>query len=270
MGLPGFDTLANIGTLGAYGAITGRGGPFGGTAGPSGVGGPAADPTKLMHDPVTGMYFDPTTGTSYMDPSGQNPIKDPNVAQQVSKNVQTSQAFLQQTGADRGMVTQAYNGETGLASSLNNTITNPNASSVAQTQLSSGMDALGRNQLSQAAGVGGPNAAAARRQASLNIGQQGADLVQAKAGVRANEVAGAQGNLATVLGNQASQGHNQYGTDVGAGGQFATLASGGAAQQQGDVLGVDTANRNRQAQGVGAALNGASAVGAKVASGGAA
>lgn len=257
----------NLATLGAYGAITGNGGPFGNTAGPSGVGGPAADPTKLVHDPATGMYFDPTTGTSYMDPTGQNPIKDPNVAQQVSQNVGIRNQYLGQQPQDRQMVTDAYGRETGLADSLNNTISNPNAPSVAQGQLTQGADMAASQQLANAAGVGGANAGAARRQASINLGSIGSDLAQSKALARANEIQNAQQGLAGVLGNQGSQGLSLNSSDTNAAHGFAALAQGGASDQQNAQLGVDAANKKRQSDYVAGLENSVAGAGTKMAMG---
>src|SRR6266576_2725613 len=55
-----------------------------------GVGGPARDPSKLVRDPVTGMFYDPTTGTSYTDSGGQVVITNPNVADRKSTRLNSS------------------------------------------------------------------------------------------------------------------------------------------------------------------------------------
>lgn len=235
-----------------------------GTPQAPGVGGPAADPTKLIRDPSTGFYYDPTTGTSYTDPSGALPVKDPNVAQQVAHNYTVSNNLLNagQEGAD--MLRSAYAGETGLANSLNNTINNPNASSVAQSQLTQGADNLARQQLGIASGVGGANAASARRQAAQNIGQIGMAGDQASAIVRAGEVGQAQGRLADVLNAQAGQGAQYYGQNLQGAGQFAGMAGQGASGHE--ARNLDQANADRA--GWAGFVNGAAGAGQKALMGG--
>lgn len=225
-----------------------------------GVGGPAKNPAALVHDPQTGLFYDPTTGTSYTDPNGTQVVKDPNVAQQVAQNFNASRGFMNQLGKDSGMVDQAFQGQTSLAGSLNNTINDPNATSVAGTQLVAGQNDLARTQLAQASGVGGPNAAAARRQASINIGQSGADLNQQQALLRATEVNNAQGRLGQVLGQQADEGQSAYNTNAGAAGNFATIAAHGGAGNQDAALGL-AKDKDKEWSGV---LNGAVGGGTKM------
>jgi len=206
-----------------------------------GVGGPAADPSKLVMDPVTGFFYDPTTGTTYTDQSGLNPVHDPNVAQQVARNFAVSNSLLSESRVGGGMLKDAYGRQTNLANSLNNTINNPNAPSVSGSQLTQGMDNLAREQLSIAAGVGGPNAAAARTLAANNIGQIGTNLNQQQAMRRAQEVQDAQGRLAQVLNQQAGEGQSYYGSNVSGAGGFSDQAERGSAGNQGQNYDSDKA-----------------------------
>lgn len=232
--------------------------------GPPGVGGPAEDPSRLRFDPQTNMWVDPVTNTAYIDATGQQPIHDPHVSQQVAQNWQERQKFLNQGQADRGIINQAQAGQTGLASSLNNTINNPNATSVAGSQLTEGNDVNGRTQLALAAGQGGANAAAGRRQAAQNIGQAGAQLDQSQALLRADETAKAQGQLGQVYGNMANQGINLSGQDNQNAGNFASLSQSGAGGLENLNVQTQKDNQNMALGG----LNGLSGAGQKLAMGG--
>jgi hypothetical protein len=91
-------------------------------------------------------------------------------------------------------------GQGSLAASLQNTITNPNASSVAQIQQQQAFAQQMAQQQGLAAAMGrGGNAALAARTAMNNVGGLGAQQAAASALQRANEVASAQGQLGNVL-----------------------------------------------------------------------
>ena len=201
-----------------------------------GVGGPAADPSILQHDAQTNTWVDPVHHTVYTDSTGQHAIQDPNIAQQVVANFQQRNALLQQGQQAQAGVNAATAQQQGLAQSLNNTINNPNAPSVAGAQLTAGADQIGRNQLAMASGVGGPNAAAARRQAALNIGNEQSQLNQQQAQRRVGEVQGAQGQLGGVFSNLAGQGIQQYGQDLSGAATFSGQAGAGAGVNQGANL----------------------------------
>jgi len=197
-----------------------------------GVGGPAADPSKLVRDPMTGAFVDPTTGTAYTDATGQTPVANPNVAQQVAQNNQTGRDFLgrlQQSDAEHRT---AYQGQNKLLGQLDNTISNPNAPSVANTQLAINNDNNARQALGTAAGVQGPNAFAARRQALQAIAQGNTGTAQNAALLRAHEVANAQQQKGAVLGQQSALGNQRYGQDLAGAEGFAGLANTGQMGQQ--------------------------------------
>jgi hypothetical protein len=197
-----------------------------------GVGGAAKDPSKLVRDPTTGLYYDPTTGTSYTDPMGQSVVTNPNVAQQVATNVQRSGVLLNQFG-------QAFAGQTGLADSLRGTIAGTTPS-VAQTQLQLGLGGIADQQLAQAAGASGENAAMARLAAMNNTARAGIGANQAAALTRAQEVADAQRGLAGVLGAQANEG-------LTGGENFASLGLTGQENQQGLNHAANAANAGTNA-----------------------
>jgi hypothetical protein len=212
-----------------------------------GVGGPAADPSKLQQDPATGMYFDPTTGTSYTDATGQSPVTNPNVAQQVAANFATRTSLLGKLGGNQATIDSAIGGQNQLRGSLLNTINNPNASSVAQTQLGIGADAIARQQLQQAAGTTGANAFLARRNAANNIGQLQSTLNGQQALTRANEVDAAQGRLGSVLGAQAQEGQAGYNSNLsGAVAEGNQAGSGQQAQQGMNTKADEESQQNRQ------------------------
>jgi hypothetical protein len=198
-----------------------------------GVGGPAKDPSKLERDVTTGLYFDPTTGTSYTDATGQSPVTNPNVAQQVASNYATSRQLLARTAASDKEHAEVMAGQNKLLGQLDNTITNVNAPSVAATQLAINNDRNASSALGNASGVGGANAFAARRQALNSIAHGNATTAQNAALARAAEVASAQGQKANILGSQATSGNQRYAIDTGAAAKFADTAASGQASNQG-------------------------------------
>lgn len=133
-----------------------------------------------------------------------------------------------QTGQDRGS-------QLALATALQNTISNPNASSVAQIQLQQATD---RNIAQQGAllhSQPGISAALAARQAQLQGAQTQQATNQQTALLRAGEVANAQGQLGGVLQNVA--GNDQ------------TVAQNQAAlTQQGNLANQGAVNTQSQAQ----------------------
>jgi hypothetical protein len=210
-----------------------------------GVGGPAADPSKLIPSPTGLGYYDPTTGTSYTDASGQSPIASQNVAQQIAQQQGVQNQDLANAMRGGQMLQQGFQGETNLANSLNNTISNPNATSVAGGQLTQGENQNVLGQMGQAAGVGGQGGAAARLMATQNIGNINAQTNQAKGLQRAQETAQAQQNLAGVLNAQASQGQQYSGQNQSAAHGAATNAMEGATGNQGQTK--DAQNKDNAA-----------------------
>jgi len=228
-------------------------GPLAGAAGlgpakqQPGVGGPAVDPSKLQQDPSTGLFYDPTTGTTYADATGQSPVTNPNLAQQVATNFATRTSLLSKLAGNRSTIDNAVTGQKQLTGNLLNTINNPNASSVAQSQLGIGADAIARQQMQQAAGATGANAFLARRNAANNIGNLQATLNGQTALTRANEVDAATGRLSTVLGNEATEGQAAYSSNLLGAVQFGGQAgSGEATQQNADTTADENTQNNKQ------------------------
>lgn len=163
----------------------------------------------------------------------QGSAANPNVAYQAQQNFGTSGNLLGRLGQSDAEHAGALSGQNQLVGQLNNTITNPNAPSVAATQLAQSNDLLGRQALGASAGVSGPNAFAARRQALNSISQGNLDTAGNAALLRANEVAHAQQQQGNVLG-QMSQSANQRGaTDITGAGNFANTAGNEQEKQQG-------------------------------------
>lgn len=213
-----------------------------GSGQPAGVGGPAKDLSKLVPAPGGQGFYDPSTGTSYTDASGQTAIKDPNVAQQIAQQVGVQNTDLANAAQGGQMLQQGYQGEAGLANSLNRTITDPNAPSVAGTQAVQGQENMAAGQMSAAAGQGGAGAGAARLNAMNNTAGMGADLNQTQALRRAQETASAQQNLGSVLNAQANQGAAYSAQNQGAAGQAAGHMMQGATGNQSAKIAGDQAN----------------------------
>ena len=227
------------------------------TKAPPGVGGPAPEPHRLVQDPGTGYYFDPATGTSYIDAAGTTPVKDPNVAQQVAQNFQTSRDFLGKLGTYADQQQQAFAGQQRLAGNLNDVINGRGGPSVADVQLRQGLDQLSREQLGQAAGASGNNAFGAQRQAMNNIAGMGIQTDQAAALLKAKEIADARTALAGVLNNEQAGAGNFYNTNVSGAGAFANTAAGAEGDQQRLASDIDKANQDRKMKALGDFFKGA-------------
>lgn len=145
---------------------------------------------------------------------------DPNVAYQARENFRTGRDFLGRmpqndaARAQNGQQTQA------LLGSLQNTINNPGAPSVASAQLTAGNDMAARQAMGSAAGAQGPNAFAARRQALNAIAQGGIGRQQNAAMLRGAEVASAQNQTGNILGRVDTSNNARRGQDIGAAGHF--------------------------------------------------
>lgn len=165
--------------------------------------------------------------------AAQGSEEDPNVAYQAAQNYGTRGDFLGRIGASDATNAGAVAGQTDLLGRLKTQSTNPNAPSVAGTMLAINNDRNASQALGNAAGVGGNNAFAARRQALQSIAQGNIGTAQNAALLRAKESADARTQEASVL-NQVSSGANQRrGQDIGAATDFAGLASRGQSDQQG-------------------------------------
>jgi len=113
---------------------------------------------------------------------------NPNPSYQTEQNFQTRGDLLGYDTADRAAGDKIVDNQNKLLSSYNRTINDPNAPSQARTMLAINNDLNNRSELGSAAGVGGANAFAARRQALNNIAQRNIGTAQAMALARAKEV----------------------------------------------------------------------------------
>lgn len=190
--------------------------------------------TDLKQDPVTGLYYDPTTGNVFNSPHPypENQVVNPNVAQQVASNFQQSQAILGGVTQARANASTANAGQAQLVGDLNGVISG-SAPSVAGTQLAGTLGGIQRTQSALASGQGGANAFAARRAAAQNIGNAQQAASQHAAQLRAQEVANAMSAKGTVLNSQATNANTQAAQDIAGGAEFAGLASKGQQAQQG-------------------------------------
>ncbi len=197
----------------------------------AGVGGPAADPSKLVQDSQTGMFYDPTTGTSYTDASGQTPITNPNVAQQVATNAQRATSFLGQLGGLEKERT-AVSGQQGDLANHFRDIISGNAPSVAAMQAQAQANQAAQQQLAQAAGASGASAPLAALNAARNTGQVQIGANNAGAVARVGEQHAAMDALNNLLNAQGMGVERAAGRVTGAGEDFANLAATGQAGQQ--------------------------------------
>jgi len=185
--------------------------------------------SALQQDPATGFYFDPTTGTTFVDPGGQQPVTDPNVAQQVAQNFNTSRQFLTRLGNVQGQEGQ-------LAGNLQSLLTG-NAPSMAQSQVQQGMNSIAQQQLSNAAGVSGAGSPLAQLLANRNTANAQIQANNAGGLARAQELTGARNTLAGLLGGMANQ-------NLGAATDYSQLAATGQAGQQGLNAATDKNNQD--------------------------
>lgn len=184
-------------------------------------------PTVVHWDPATGLYVDAATGAVSTDPHGQQPA-NPALGAQAQRNLGVSNQLLAGLSAPGAQYGQAQAGQTDLANNLKGVIAGT-APSVAQGQLTQGVGQIRQQADSMASGATGTNAALARMTAIQTTGQAGAEANQSGALVRAGETAAARGQLGGVLGQQAGEATNQYGTiltgALGASGQAAGAQS---------------------------------------------
>lgn len=197
-----------------------------------GVGGQADDPTRLVRDPVSGMYYDPKTGTSYTDELGGNPVTNPNVAQQVAANYARQQAFLEQLNPLEAERQHAVAGQNDLAGFLRGTVhgTQP---SVVGLQLGQGMNKIAGDQMSMASGVSGAAAPLAGMMAARNIGSAQVGMNQNAAIARVQEQQAAANALAQLLNQQATGAQGAFNSRAGLATTYGGMAEGGQEAQQG-------------------------------------
>lgn len=109
---------------------------------------------------------------------------------------------------------QNYGQEQDLAGSLRGTIAGTGGPSVAQAQLQQGLDANNSSMMAAGAGASGENSVLARYQARQAMGDRAAQMQQAGAILRAQEVAQAQQQLAQLRAAMGGQSIGLYGANL--------------------------------------------------------
>src|SRR3569623_214455 len=168
----------------------------------------------LQRDPVTGNYYAPSTGTSFAAHGAA--ITDPTLAQQVAQHSQPAQTYQTQGNAQNTNLEAAQKNQGQRVQTLQNVVAG-RAPSVAATQLAQSQDQTERNILGQVAGVGGPSAYDARRAAISAIANSRLQNAGQAAQLRAQEIQGATGQLATAINNQAGTAQARQNANVQAG-----------------------------------------------------
>lgn len=235
------DLKGNIGQDLDPGNLLGVGGVKKQTSGIPGVGGPdagltyAADGTaynkNLIQQP-DGTFLNPTTGTRFSDPGGQSPVAAQNTAQQVAGATANSQNFLDRNQVQDARGAAAYNGQKAFEGDLTNVVRNPNAPTVSTAVMNQSLGNIDRQQLAGVAGVGGANAAAARKQSLTNMGNLDIQAAGAGAVGRATEAAGARTALGNTLQQEAGNANEATGQNIQGAGAFAGLGMHGAEANQ--------------------------------------
>jgi hypothetical protein len=187
----------------------------------------------FTYDPRTGHLVNTQTGVQYALGPGQaaaeysggpTQIQNPNAATQILGATQHQNDFLNALNTYAQQQAQGFAGEQGLAGSLQNTINNPNAPSVARAQLQEALNASLAQQQAAAAGVSGDNAALARQNAMRNMGTLATQEGNEATMLRAKEAEAAQQNLANVLNNMAQQGQQGYNANTKAAEDYGAMA----------------------------------------------
>jgi hypothetical protein len=188
-----------------------------------------------------GVYVDSRTGQQFVGhPGNPQTIQAQNLNNQTVTNA-TNEGVAQAAAAKlAAQQQQTFAGQNQLATSLNNTINNPNAPSVANTQLAQGLNSITGTQEATAAGASGENAAAARRTAAQDIAGAGTVLNGQQSLLRANEVQGAQTGLSSLYNSQLGAEGQGVATNTTSANNYANTEE----KAQGDVVGANsTANQ---------------------------
>jgi hypothetical protein len=186
-----------------------------------------------------GVYVDSRTGQQYTIGADGQPrvIQAQNLNNQTVTNSNNQTAEQAAAAQIQQQQQQTFAGQNKLAANLTDTITNPNAPSVALSQLGSGFNQIAGTQMATAAGANGENAAVARRTAAQDIAGAQTGLNAQQAQIRAQEVANAQTGLASLYGTQLGAQNTAANTDTAA----ATTYAGDAEKAQGDIVSANSA-----------------------------
>jgi hypothetical protein len=199
--------------------------------------GPVTTPppsTKNLVAMPDGSFYSPDNGQTYhRTPDGSfASTATPNVAQQVGANASRAAGFYGQVPGYDAREAEAYGREASLADTLN-AVAHGQGPTVAGTQLAIGQDQAARQQLAQAAGASGNNAALARMNAMGNTAQLQAQTNQAASLARAQEEANALNQLAGVTSAMTNQSQAAAGQKINAGNAVNTLAMQGETAREG-------------------------------------
>ena len=186
---------------------------------------PANPPPGWQYDPITKLWQNGRLVYQAGAP-GQPPVQihDQDLGTQVANNLARGSAYAG-LGAGYDAALKATMGQqSSLADAYRQTISDPNAPSVAREQLNQALTAADASQESAAAGASGENAFLARRGASANMAGLAANAGQSAALVRAQEVANAQQGLQGTLGSEANEAGGAINTYTGLGQNYANTA----------------------------------------------
>jgi hypothetical protein len=227
-----------------YGSVARQPGVGGGHIYQDGKGGYVDDNGAPVTKNADGTYTSASTGTTFTAPDPNNNgsgsvVAAPNLAQQGAFQQQVQQGDLTNQQTAQGNYQSTVGAGNKLLGSLSNTITNPNAPSVAATQLTQTTGANDRTQLASAAGVGGANAFAARRAAMSTIGATDQAAAGQAAALRAQEVAAAQAQSGSVIGNMATAANTNEATNATAAGAAANTEAKTQGQVDSDQVGAN-------------------------------
>ena len=263
------DRYGASSTLASGGAPPSFSAPAGAAGAPQPNLDPANPPPGWQYDPITKLWQNGRLVFQAGAP-GQPPVQihDQDLGTQVANNLARSSAYAGLGSGYDAALKATMGQQSSLADAYRQTISDPNAPSVAREQLNQALTAADASQESAAAGASGENAFLARRGASANMAGLAANAGQSAALARAQEVANAQQGLQGTLGSEANEAGGAVNTYTGLGLNYANTAGteemGGNANvtaqrgqniQAGESVGKDVA------AGVSGAVNPAGAVG---------
>lgn len=216
----------------------------------------------LVYSSTTGTYVDPATGSVYHDAAGSIPSTDPGLTQQAQRSLGISNQLLSGLSQYGAQYAQAQSGENQLGSYLNRII-NGSAPSVAGQQLTAGLGEIKSGLESSASGATGNNAPLAQYGALQGYADAAAKTNQQAAMQRTQEQNAAIAAKGQLLGQQANQSANMYGTNLQGAGQF----SGQAGQTGTAQADIDQKNRQAWMSFIGNLAGAGGAIGVKAATG---
>jgi hypothetical protein len=210
----------------------------------SNIGTGAPDPSRLVQNP-DGTSTDPVDGQIYVNTPDKGLVAQGTTdsTRQAQGNLNKAAGYAAQVPGYDAREAGAYAGEASTADYLN-TIALGGGPSVAGAQLATGEDAAAKQQLAQAAGASGNNAALARMAAMGNTGQAQANTNQQQATARIGEQTNAINSLAGVQQNMQNQSESMGGQKLSAADTLNSLAMQGEAGHEGQNVDINKTNAN--------------------------